>query len=148
MKKIVTAILLVVIAFGLVSCASPAKINPIAYGAKYLENDEDYEAYLVFNRDSTGYYDRYQEIGDKIYSQRVNFIWREDSCGGVVLLETGVQVNEDNTYDGVVNASSPCHGQFYFGDDFCYYVSHGMYGASTHVFYKEGSNLLEKVEKN
>lgn len=155
MKRFAKIILLLVLAsilcsvlVGCVSAASDASRDPsIVYGKKYVseENGEkgawSTQECLVFNKDHTGYLERRNvyrsDVGDqstRIFSGKVDFVWRVADNNLVYIFQTKVTYDEDdNTGEWSFETSIIC------GDEFL--VAGGV------RYILEGSDLEKSLEK-
>ena len=164
MKRFAKIILLLVLASilcsVLVGCVSAASVSAasnasrdqsIVYGKKYVieENGEkemstgasSMQECLVFNKDHTGYLERrnvYRSyVGDqstRIYSGKVDFVWRVADDNRVYIFQTKVTYDEDdNTGEWSFETSIIC------GDEFL--VAGGV------RYILEGSDLEKSLEK-
>ena len=150
--KIITIFtLLLTTIFTLSSCSKDKEcdyINPIAFGKKYMLDEN---RYYIFNDDQTGVLVYYYEYSSTISSKydftisgQVDFIWREASNGAVYLFEVETHLNEDHTYTGGIPVIDEA---IYFGEDFFIYNYTSELGSSCEFFVKEGSKL-ESVLKD
>ena len=150
MKKLIKPLSLLVLAailcLSLASCVSGRKAS-IVFDKKYVYTYDGItqgEAFYVFKSDRTGYYELHTTSTSdtaRVYSGRIDFVWRVGDDKSVYLFET------DFTYDENDNTQSISLGTFprTFGDEFMirYYAS-----GSIERYILEGSDLEKAIAKD
>ena len=141
MKKILSVFTLLAIMITLVSCASPKNTNPIDFGKKYSQNEDQY---YVFEKDGTGYCEYYKKNDSYVQSGKVDFVWREASNGAVYLFRTETSYNDDHTEGKFIPLIDD---PIYFSEDFFTYSYSTQHGGTTINYIKEGSKLEKLMEE-
>ena len=148
-KPLSLLVLAAILCLSLASCASGGKAS-IVFDKKYVytyDGSSQGEAFYVFKSDRTGYYEmhttsKYSDLDTaRVYSGRIDFVWRVGDDNSVYLFETDV------TYDENDNTQSISLGTFprTFGDEFMirYYAS-----GAIERYILEGSDLEKAIAKD